>query len=314
MENIVNRISIKYSDQNVNSVLRNIAASTSDIKPYFNQNEEMFFRLNRNVIIPSLPVHHDIRYAKPGKAYLSSILRIVKELSIELPFLFADLQYYFDPAEVLHPCFFRVFKIKDCSYLYLLRLDLSYRNSYASIINSGNNDLTPAYTTNALFYEADIIPLSEIRIEGDRFSDFIIDQVVSQNWIGETGRGYMVQGIWIDHELTKFFSKLFTPSTLRMYPYYPFSCKYRTFCHTLIDPSPDGRKSGIPKLHRALETVRPWMDYIQKLLKTHTFDPEMKGFKTLKASVPDYWNSLWDSFTFKAYLNEADMKEFSFGN
>ncbi|MBN2510918.1 MAG: hypothetical protein JXB03_11605 [Spirochaetales bacterium] len=314
MESITNKITITYSDAAVNELLRGIPLTECGQRPSFNQNEEMFVKLPNPVEICSFPVHHDIRTPRPGKDYMKAIQSIITGLSRQVPGLLADLQYYFDPAEVLHPCFFRVFRVKESTYLYLLRLDLSFRNYYSTMLRAGSNDSTPAYRTGYVFFEADIIPLSEAHSQGNRFTDFYVDQIVSQNWIGETGRGYMVQGIWIDHELTKFFSKLFTPENLRIYPYYPFSCKYRTLCHSLLDIGPEGRKTGVPRLHRALETVRPWMDFIQRLLKTRPFDPDMKEFKTLKSSVPLYWQNIWDSFTFKAYLNEADMKEFSLVN
>ena len=311
MEKTANQLVISYSDPDINMHLKSLSSKGNILPPYFNQNEELFIKLNSPVTIPSIPIHHNVNQAVPGREYRNKLLSVVECVSDAIPDYFAGLQYYFDPAEVLHPCFFQVYKLKEKSYLYLLRLDLSFRTYYSELKDKGSNDKTPEYLTNAVFFEADIIPLEDVYTNDNNFTGFQIDQLVSQNWIGETGRGYMVQGIWIDHELTKFFTKLFVGTSQKIYPYYPFSCKYRTLCHSIVKPDLNGRKEGIPLIHQALTTVRPWMDFIQKLLKTKRFNPGMKEFLSLKSSVPSYWDSQWRSYSVKSYLNSADMKEFS---
>ncbi len=151
---------------------------------------------------------------------------------------------------------------------------MNFRSNYAKITDKGSNDVTPAFSTDCLFFEADVIPLTGVITNDDSFSGFYVDQIISQNWIGETGRGYMVQGIWIDHELTKFFSKLFTRTGIKIYPYYPFRCKYRTLCHSIVKPDPAGRKEGVPLLHQALPRDITSMDGLySETIKGETLRP-----------------------------------------
>ncbi len=88
----------------------------------------------------------------------------------------------------------------------------------------------------------------------------VVEQMISDTWIGETGRGYFIQGIWMDADLNKFFTKLVIPQGKRIYPYYPFTSKYRTICHNPIGISSAQRREAIPRLHRFidfLKTPRP---------------------------------------------------------
>ena len=87
---------------------------------------------------------------------------------------------------------------------------------------------------------------------------FVVKQTISQNWIGETGKGYLVRGIWMDSELTKFFSKLFLPTGKRTYPFYPFTCRYKTRLHDRPRiPHPIPGEKLLPYLHRALSRFSP---------------------------------------------------------
>ena len=126
----------------------------------------------------------------------------------------------------------------------------------------------------------------------------------------ETGRGYFVQGIWMDHELTKFFSKLFVPTGKRLYPFYPFQCRYRTICSTVIATNAEERRTVPPQLHRALQFVSPVMDTIQDALRESDFSEQLDIFQALKRKVPQFWNTIWSDLQIKPYLNNQDMKEF----
>jgi len=147
------------------------------------------------------------------------------------------------------------------------------------------------FTTRKLFMEYDLLPLQEIIVEKGIAKSFIVKQNISRTWLGETGRGYYIEGIWMDTELTKFLSKLFIPEGKTTYPYYPFTCKYRTLCHTLIDFSPDGRKKHLIYLHKAEEIVLPEIDTIQNALNNTAFSRDLPEFRQLKTKVPLYWEN-----------------------
>ena len=196
-------------------------------------------------------------------------------------------------------------------YLYLMRMDLNFRPNDSEILSRGTNDTTNFYTTKNLFMECDLLPLEDIITENGKVKAFIIEQNISQTWIGETGRGYYIEGIWIDTELTKFLSKLFIPEGKMIYPYYPFTCKYSTLSHALIDLSLEGRKKHLIYLHKARELVLPAIEDIQKALQQSAFSPDLSEFKKLKTKVPPYWKKLWQSITVRPYLNEHDMKEYA---
>jgi hypothetical protein len=76
------------------------------------------------------------------------------------PDIFSDLTYFFDPGEILKPCFYRLYRIGESYYLYLLRIDLTFRPLEAELLERGTNDVTSAYRTNRLYIESDFIPLA----------------------------------------------------------------------------------------------------------------------------------------------------------
>ncbi len=114
----------------------------------------------------------------------------------------------------------------------------------------------------------------------------------------------------MDLELTKYISKLFLPDGKKVYPYYPFTCKYRTICHTLADLSVNGRKKHLLYLHTARAFALPLIDDIQKELKKDKFNPNLPTFREMRQKVPDFWIKVWKNLNIKTYLNSKDMKEF----
>ena len=226
------------------------------------------------------------------------------------PDIFSDLTYFFDPGEVLKPCFYRLYRIGESYYLYLLRIDLSFRPMEVELIERGTNDETAAFRTKRLYIESDFIPLASVLSEMGKVVAFVVKQTISQNWIGETGKGYLVRGIWMDSELTKFFSKLFLPTGKRTYPFYPFTCRYKTVCMSVLDPSADSRREALPYLHRALSFLAPEMDEIQNALKATSFSDTAPKFQELKGRVPEALLKIWNNIELTAYLNANEQKEF----
>ena len=310
VDKITNVIPVRYTDSRINEMIQSADSDVLELPRHFNQNEEFFIKLPEEVEIPHIPVHHDIRKNSPETAYLEALRDLTQRLLPLIPGFFKGTTYFFDPGEVLRPCFFQIFKIAEQTFLYLGRIDLTFRTHDGELLDRGTNDVTPNYRTRNLYLDCDLIPLDDVILEERRITGFALKQLISQTWIGETGRGYFVQGIWIDHELTKFFSKLFIPQGKSLYPYYPFTCKYRSVCHALIDTDPEGRKRGVPRLRRALDFLSPEMESIQNQLKKEPFSPELPAFVSLKKRIGPVWETIWKELSFKRYLNSNDMKEF----
>ena len=310
MEKISNEIRLYYSDPEINETLKTSSSEKSGYSRHFNQNEEFFINISHEIRVPHFPIHHDVRVPKPSDEYLRNLRVLVRDLATNIPEVFENMTYFFDPAEIMRPCFFQLYRIGEQQYVYLLRLDLMFRTHEHTMIEPGDNDRTAVFGSHNIFLEADLVPLNGTKASNGRMQAFEIMQTISQTWIGQTGRGYFVQGIWMDNELTKFFSKLFSPNGRSLYPYYPFSCKYRTICHSVVDLSFEGRKKHLPYLHKALGYLKPKMEFVEKALKNVEFTTDLPAFKTMKSSVPDFWERVWDSFKISRYLNNNDMREY----
>lgn len=311
MEQITNEIKLSYTDKEINTRLENLNHNNSSFKRHFNQTEEFFLDLEDDFIIPSLPIHHDVRQPRPSPEYLESLQQILEQILPLTPGVFNELTYLFDPREIMKPCFFKLYKIDQASYLYLVQMDLIYRSREAQVLERGNNDFTARYSSRRLFLETLFIPLDRVLVEDDKIRSFVLKQMISSTWVGEVGRGYFVQGIWIDNELTRFFSKLFLPEGKRTYPFYPYVCKYRTICQNLIRLNPEARKLYLPYLHRAIEFLSPSMKRIEQSMRDTSFSEDNETYKELKKQVPANWLETWNNLKIDVYLNKQDMKEFS---
>jgi hypothetical protein len=277
---------------------------------HFNQNEEMFLRLPGRYRLLSLPVHHDVRDPDPSAEYVRELCRALEQIVAVLPEAFGGLTHYFDPSDTLHPGFYKLFKAENALYLYVLRIDLSFRPNVHTKLRSGGNDMTAEYETRDLFLESEFIPLDSVEFQGREIKAFKVDEMVSQTWIGETGKGYMLRGIWMDADLSKFFTKLFLPEGKSVYPYFPLFCKYKSVCGAPLRFDSSGRKDGLSLFHRQASLLRPWIGTIEKALKQSAFSETMREFEDLRRKVPASWIETWAGMNVRSYLNEADMKEY----
>lgn len=307
----LNEIRLNTTDKQVSQLIKSLPDREGGYTAHYDQNEDFFIKLEEPIVVPHFPIHHDVKIAQPTAEYRESLLRLLEQMSERVPQVFRNLTYFFDPKDNLRPSFFQVFKVGDSHYLYLMKIDLKFRTHDADIVVSGTNDLTAEYRSRKIFLDAVLIPLEEVvNNNGGGPESFLVRQTISSTWIGETGRGYMVQGIWMDHDLTKFFSKLFVPKGRRFYPYYPFICRYRTVCHALVHLSPEGRREHVPSAHRALQFIVPEIHTIENALRNAEFSEELPLFQELKGRVPDYWREVFETLKVSMYLNEHDMKEF----
>lgn len=310
MEQIGNKLNVSYSDRDINGLLEGIGDRTAPFSRHYSQNEDFFLKLERDFTLPHLPIHHDVREPKPDREYLQSIRAVISELAELAPQVLKEMIYFFDPSEILRPCFFKVYRVEDECYLYLLRIDLQMRPAEGTVVERGTNDVTPRYSSRKLFLEPLIIPLEEVLKDEGKVKGFRIRQTISETWIGEQGRGYMLHGIWMDLDLTRFFSRLFLPKGKKTYPFFPFLCKFKTVCQSVIHLDPAGRRNAVPYLHRAVQFLLPSMARIQLVMKNVSFTEDMPFFIDFKARVPEIWYEPWKDMRVETYLNEAEMREF----
>lgn len=277
---------------------------------HFNQNEELFVRLPSTFQVPSFPIHHDVSKRLPSPEYLRALCRVLESLVALIPDAFRGLSCHFDPSDPFHPGFHRLFRVEARPYLFSLRLDLGYRPIAHTVIRPGDSDRTAEYGSRDLFLESEFIPLSSVEDEGGPDAGYRVDELISQTWIGETGKGYMLRGIWMDSGLSRFFTKAFLPEGRSLYPYFPLFCKYRTVCASPLSLDPAGREDELPGFHQRIEFLRPWLDGIQEALKRSDFSDTMPEFTELRRRVPRPWLESWTGPSLRAYLNEADLKEY----
>jgi hypothetical protein len=299
-----------WADPQINNMLKSISSEEVAYTLHFNQNEEFFLKLQSPFKVPQFPIHHDVDNPEPSDSYRNAVIGLLEQILPLCPSVFEHLSYIFDPAEIFRPLFFQIYQIKKTYYLYLVQLDLRYRPSESTIVEQGDNDLSHCFQSWKLFLECNLIPLSGLTTEEGKVIGCSIEQSVSQTWIGESGRGYIVQGIWMDHDLTKFFSKLMLPSGKKSYPYYPFNCKHRSICHSVLNLSPEGRKRHLHIAVQARSFLTQHIETMQETLKRKTFSVNLPQFNQIKEQIPEYWNKIWEPLIVKPYLNEHDMKEF----
>lgn len=308
MNDAADEIRIGYTDKHINKILADLPSGRPPVSRHFSQNEEFFFKLSGSFSVPSFPIHHDVRKPVPEKKYLKNLRSVIAGMASLAPDVFRGLGYFFDPTDILRPAFYRVYGCGGEEYLFLLRIDLHWKAREHTLLRSpSDNTETAAYTTDKLFLEANLIPLEA---GGQADLSFRIPRSISQTWIGEHGSGYYLQGIWIDGEITKFFSRLFLPSDKRLYPYYPFICKYRTVCFNLAAPEEDRRPPALLLLHRVREFLSPHFSLIEEVLKRGAFSESLEEFSALKAGIQDDWYKHWNGVNIKSYFNAAGMKEY----
>jgi hypothetical protein len=313
MEELLNEIRVVYPDAEINAVLSAIPDGAVGVScaVRFNHSEELFLELGGELTVPRFPIHHDIHSDSPSAPYAYALRDLVKQLAATLPEIFHGLTYYFDPAEPLKPRFYRLYKVESSIYLFLLKVDLVFRHFQGEVLEQATNDQTPAYRTRHLFIESEFIPLEAVMWELGKAKAFKVRQLISNTWIGETGRGYLLHGIWMDDDLSKFFSKIILPEGLRStYPFYPLFCKYKTICAEAVPPALERRKRMLPLLHRAISFLSPEMERIQNSLK-NGFSETMPAFVELRERVPVSWKEILKGISMRSYLNDRDLKEYA---
>ncbi|GAB6090484.1 hypothetical protein [Spirochaeta dissipatitropha] len=295
----------------IQTQLQNLSSELPDFTAHFSQTEEFFIQLEDEIQIPRLPIHHDVREMRPAPEMDDALSDAIGTAISAVPGLFRGMNCFFLPQDPIKPGFYSLSRFQGKLYMTLIRLDLSFRPNQFAVIRQGTNDISSAYSCRRLYIEADILPVNELIKGDDRFHDqAVISRSISDTWIGESGRGYLIQGIWIDRDITKFLSKAISPPDTRMYPYFPLNCKYQAICHNLVQILPESRKQIVPKLHNFQGLLQDYIGSIQKVLKTDTFRSDLPLLKEIQQKIPRSWNEYLENVRLEPYLNENSQKEF----
>jgi len=123
-----------------------------------------------------------------------------------------------------------------------------------------------------------------------------------------------VQGIWLDREITKFFSRLFYPAERRLYPYFPVNCRFRAICFQPYAFDTAGRLKAVAALHQCRKFLDPHVHCIEKALHDTAFSEDLPLFCELKACIPQGIPAFFEKLTIRSYLNQNDMKEYELSN
>ncbi len=309
MEQAGDRLFIYHTDPGIDALLSGETAN-STCSFHFSHNEEFFVCLQDDISVPSFTIHHDVQQKKPGSELRESYVGLTRQINKLLPGLLQGFRFFFDASDTLKLSFFQLLKVEDAVYLLLLRIDLGYKPSAATLIGNGSNDRTPEYRTRKLYMDLDVIPVRDIvNLPGGPMQMQVI-QTVSETWVGETGRGYFIQGIWLDREITKFFTRLFVPTGKKMYPYYPLNCKFRAICFQPFNLDIEGRRKAVSALHHCRAFLEKNVKEIESVLHSNTFSEDLPLFKKLRAQINPAILLLFEPLKLRAYLNQNDMKEY----
>ncbi len=269
---------------------------------HFTEDEERFIRLPASIHVPPFPIHHDVRQREPDDDYIERLCYVVDQLVKWVPELFAQLRFDFDPARTLRPSFSRPVDDAPMPARLIIYMDLAAHPGHADRISPTNNDYTSDYRSRDVFLELDLVPTGADGMQPR--------QLINETWIGERGRGYFAQGIWMDRDLTRFLSALVEPAEHPLYPYYPFSCRFRSVAHAPPRWSGGELPRAVRRLSEVLAVVTPSLRDIESVLRDTPFSRELTLFRSLRDAIPEWVHRSFTALRTRAYLTDDDRKEY----
>lgn len=276
---------------------------TPDIGLMFNEEGRFFFRVPIAISIPSFPVHHDLHNETPPDDYTARLVSILNELTAQVPELFAGTRMYFDPARAFQPFFQRLLSTSAPPMALRVQLDLRVQPEHDQIIRSADNDYTAEYITRDIYADAELVPVKE--------DGLTIEQLLNPTWIGERGRGYTAQGIWIDRDITRFFTALVEPAPARLYPYYPFSSRFRSLTHRPPSWKQRDVELSTERLRQMSAAVVPLIPDIEHTFRTRSFSRDLPLLQELSGCIPPWIRESFEGVRCRRSLTSDGQMEYT---
>ncbi len=289
----------------INSLLADLDTDEIPASSHFTADERFFLKLPEAVEIQSFPIHHDVRKNTPPKRFLDSMISTLSSLTDHVPGLFRGCTYTFDPAYPLEPLFYRILRNNGERYVYMFKLALSYSPAAHEVVRRGSNDVSPSYRTNRLPVDSFLLPL----VQADA-GTLKIRRYISSTWIGETGRGYLTQGIWMDRDFTRILSQIVLKEHAKTHPWYPVCVRQNTLGYAPVEHTRHAIDSLLPHIARLEAFFAPHMSEIETLLRNGEKTRIAELADELTARYPPDERKRYTQFQTKAYLNEFDQKEY----
>ncbi len=220
----------------IDSIRGNPVNRTDNI--YINIIHNEFITFPDEITIPRIPVK-ELDYIQG--------LDIMSDLVPEIPEFFIGHEFLKNriPAAEEHSLHFKKKLQGKClDFSHMFKIDLKFGGNPDTIIDKGNSDFYPSFTTNRIYYKSLLIPESTIHrtntspvIDPVRIQE--IDEVESDQFFhtfaifDETDRGVVTKGFYDTLDLP---SEIFglSPSLYPMLEY-----DYFTACFNVINPSPE---------------------------------------------------------------------------
>jgi hypothetical protein len=310
MDKLTGEIQVTYSDPQINESLKQKAAEPTKYTRHFTDDEDFFLKVPSPLQVKSLPINMDP--SDPlRRDYVVTMRNVASQLAGLIPSVISGLVHVHDPSSHLRPMFLKLFTLGGKRYVFLVRVDLTYRPRHHHVIERGTNDKTASYWTTLIFMEADLFPVSKVWTKEGKLAGVQIEQLFKSTFVGESGEGYKTQGVWLDKEITREYSKLVTPTDYNHHPYYPLVCKYQSICHPLVHFSRDALSRGVRLLHDALPLVK----------ETIVVDPasgeDGVGVPRIEPSTNENWKEIrrrwlpvWKRFTVRGYFDDDSRREY----
>ncbi len=298
-------ISVAVSDNAINATIRGLAGEVGHYTRHFTNDEQFFLKFETPITVPALPIHHDVRIKDPDPRYIERVREVMQQIAPLMPDVLSGVRYFFDPSDIGRPAFWRPVETGQMTFAYVVRLDLRFRPAVHRVLEGGTNDRAPAFATDELLLEADLVPVSD-----ETEQSVWVREVFSETWIGETGRGYFVQGIWIDRDVSRFLSATVTPGNHRTYPFFPITCKYRSMCLSMAEFGRDAPERYSRLLKGIFAVLAPRAREIEEALKATEYDPTLTLLQQIRSELPKSLLAPFGRFATRPYLNDRDMREF----
>jgi len=231
-------------EKSLQSLLNNINPSSKNppARIYLNIIHNEFYRFNGTFIIPAIPV----KGLDPDQSYsiTSSLIKYIPEFLKDHIWLEKSR-----PLTEVHSLqYVKRINGRLCSFIHMLSLDLKFSGDTSSVIEKGNSDLYPSYTSDRIYYKSRLVP--ELKsAEGADPAGFqplrIFDKTSIESdgffhsfaMFEELNTGEISRNLCNAVE-----SDVFNVS-LNLYPFIAYD--FFTACLNIIDPVPDELEKGV---------------------------------------------------------------------